>query len=193
MVFIKKLPVLTNTPQDKWIWTKSTSGEFSIKSAYGILCNNADLGSSNPIWELIWKSHIHERLKMFLWRISSNLLPTKDNLDRFNNAEDQLCPLCEIEQESIVHIFLHCLVAKALWFGSCWGIRLTSLPINSGAQLTRYILNPSTFFLSDLEKRKRFSLFGALMLDNIWKLRNQISFDKKGPSFEELLRILSTS
>uniref|UniRef100_A0A2N9HCG5 protein-disulfide reductase n=1 Tax=Fagus sylvatica TaxID=28930 RepID=A0A2N9HCG5_FAGSY len=155
------LPVLTNTPQDKWIWTKSTSGEFSIKSAYGILCNNADLGSSNPIWELIWKSHIHERLKMFLWRISSNLLPTKDNLDRFIDAEDQLCPLCEIEQESIVHIFLHCPVAKALWFGSCWGIRSTSLPINSGAQA--------------------------------YKLRNQIVFEKKGPSFEELLRILSTS
>ena len=49
VVFIKKLPMLTNTPQDKWIWTKSTSGEFSIKSAYGILCNNEDLGSSNPI------------------------------------------------------------------------------------------------------------------------------------------------
>jgi hypothetical protein len=113
VVFIKKLPVLTNTPQDKWIWTKSTSGEFSIKSAYGILCNNADLGFSNPIWELIWKSHIHERLKMFLWRISSNLLPTKDNLDRFIDAEDQLCPLCEIEKESIIHIFLHYPVAKS--------------------------------------------------------------------------------
>ena len=146
VVFIKKLPVLTNTPQDKWIWTKFTSGEFSIKSAYRILCNNANLGSSNPIWELIWKSHIHERLKMFLWRISSNLLLTKDNLDRFIDAEDQLCPLCKIEQESIVHIFLHCPVAKALWFGSCRGIKSTSLPINSGTQLTRYILNPQPSF-----------------------------------------------
>ena len=125
--------------------------------------------------------------------ISSNLLPTKDNLDRLIDAEDQLCPLCEIEKESIVYIFLHCLVAKALWFGSCWGIRLTSLPINSGAQLTRYILNRPTFFLSDLEERKRFSLFGALLLNNIWKLRNQIVFERKDPSSEALLRILSTS
>ena len=38
---------------------------------------------------------------MLLWRIASNLLPTKDNLDKFLNSEDQCCSLCESDQESI--------------------------------------------------------------------------------------------
>jgi hypothetical protein len=38
---------------------------------------------------------------MLLWRIASNLLPTKDNLDKFLNSKDQCCSLCELDQESI--------------------------------------------------------------------------------------------
>jgi hypothetical protein len=116
---------------------------------------------------------------MFLWRIASHLLPTKDNLDKFLHFEDRYCPLCELEQESIIHLFLHCTVAKALWFGSSRGIKSESLPICHGANLVSYILNPLVLFLSNIEVRKRFSLFGALILDGIWKLRNQVVFEKR--------------
>lgn len=116
---------------------------------------------------------------MFLWRIASHLLPTKDNLDKFLHFEDRYCPLCELEQESIIHLFLHCTVAKALWFGSNQGIKSEYLPICHGANLVSYILNPLVLFLSNIEVRKRFSLFGALILDGIWKLRNHVVFEKR--------------
>ena len=139
----------------------------------------------------IWKSHLHERLKMLQWRIASQLLPTKDILNRFMNNQDQRCPLCKNEQESVIHIFLLCLVAKALQFGSNWGIHSELLLINGERELIDFILNPPFNLLARSEESKSFSVYGALILDAIWKLRNQVFFEKKNTQLEDLLRIFN--
>jgi hypothetical protein len=130
---------------------------------------------------------------MFLWRIASHLLPTKDNLDKFLHFEDRYCPLCELEQESIIHLFLHCTVAKALWFGSSRGIKSESLPICHGANLVSYILNPLVLFLSNIEDTGE--IFFIWGFNSGWDLKvvESSCFRKKGSSIEDLLRILSTS
>ena len=135
----------------------------------------------------IWKSHLHERLKMLQWRIASQLLPTKDILNRFMNNQDQRCPLCKNEQESVIHIFLLCLVAKALQFGSNWGIHSELLLINGERELIDFILNPPFNLLARSEESKSFLVYGALILDAIWKLRNQVFFEKN-TQLENLLR-----
>uniref|UniRef100_A0A2N9IIA7 Reverse transcriptase zinc-binding domain-containing protein n=1 Tax=Fagus sylvatica TaxID=28930 RepID=A0A2N9IIA7_FAGSY len=50
--------------------------------------------NGNPVMGRIWKAFIHERLKMHLWRIASNLLPTKDSLARYVPDIDTTCGLC---------------------------------------------------------------------------------------------------
>ena len=127
---------------------------------------------------------------MLLWRIASNLLPTKNNLDRFINPVDQCCPLCEIEQESIVHIFVYCSVAKACWFGSRWSIKSEFLSINNGTQLVSFILNPPDNLFQSQDDRKEFSLFGTLLLDGIWRLRNSVVFYGNKAMPEDVLKIL---
>ena len=90
---------------DRWAWTKTTNGEFSIKSAYW---SGRSLGGhevSNQLYGSIWKMQLHERLKMLLCRISSNVLPTKDRIGRFSNDHQGSCPLCEKENESAIHLF----------------------------------------------------------------------------------------
>jgi hypothetical protein len=190
---ISRIPLMSIDKPDKWIWTKANNGEFNLKSAYGLTRNVQDIRVCDPLWKNVWKSQLHERLKMLLWRIASNLLPTKNNLDRFINPVDQCCPLCEIEQESIVHIFVYCSVAKACWFGSRWSIKSEFLSINNGTQLVSFILNPPDNLFQSQDDRKELSLFGTLLLDGIWRLRNSVVFYGNKAMPEDVLKILYKS
>jgi hypothetical protein len=40
---------------------------------------------------------------MLLWRIASDILPTRENLSKFNNEMDIVCPLCGYEKETTLH------------------------------------------------------------------------------------------
>ena len=51
---------------DKWIWMKTTNGEFSVKSAFKEVCQEATDPKVNVLMNQIWKSSLHQRLKMLL-------------------------------------------------------------------------------------------------------------------------------
>ena len=119
----------------------------------------------------MWKSRLHERLKMHLWRIAANVLPTKDVISQFANFEVG-CPLCNLSDESSLHLFALCPIAKSLWFRSQWGGSTDSLGLASIHDLINFLFSPP--FAEELTKcqRKDFLLFGAILYDVIWKQRN---------------------
>ena len=190
MQAIKRISISTGSLSDRWVWIKSVDGEFSVKSIYWNTRSKLEVGAHDSLRNNIWKSHLHERLKMLLWRIASNLLPTKDNLQRFITGEDKLCPLCMAANESVVHLFLQCTIAKALWFGNSWGVISESLLITDERQLIEFILNPLSCHFPSLEEKKSFSLYGALLFDAIWNMRNKVVFEGKHIILEDLLRTL---
>ena len=44
---------------------------------------------------------------MFIWRLASNVLPTKNRMRDLISDYDDLCPLCGKESESSLHLFLY--------------------------------------------------------------------------------------
>lgn len=63
---------------DKVFWESYSSGSFYVKSAYRLLLSARDpsLGPIPPVaWKQIWKLKMHERLKLFLWKVALNILP----------------------------------------------------------------------------------------------------------------------
>lgn len=56
-----------------------------------------------------------ERLKMLLWRIGADVIPTKVNLQRRIQQFDTSCSLCNSDEETYAHLFFHCPFAKAMW------------------------------------------------------------------------------
>lgn len=61
---------------------RTESGQFIVKSAYNKLMEN-DIGAiEDPIMSKLCKSKLHYRLKMYLWRITLDILPTKEKTEQ---------------------------------------------------------------------------------------------------------------
>ena len=66
---------------------QSNFGKFSVKSDYS-LSRNFSPPPQDRIRGEIRRTIIHDRHKMFLWRLAANCLPTKENISRFVNSLD---------------------------------------------------------------------------------------------------------
>ena len=71
----------TRARPDKLIWTLDPKGKFLVRSAYRVTTDQTPNGTEIH-WSKLWNLRAPERVKMLLWRIGSNSLPTKDNLSR---------------------------------------------------------------------------------------------------------------
>ena len=97
---IQKIPIPSYPMEDSWSWTTTNSGLFSIKSTYWLCREGPPPSNSNYIRGQIWRSIIHERLKMHLWRIAANVLPTMEVISKFNENVDVCCPSCNSALET---------------------------------------------------------------------------------------------
>ena len=107
---------------NKLVWTLDPKGKFLVRSAYRVT-NDQTPNGTEIHWSKLWNLRAPERVKMLLWRIGSNSLPTKDNLRRRSVSSDPICVLCRQENETSQHIFFKCPVARAIWYSSCWGFK----------------------------------------------------------------------
>ena len=59
---------------------KTPSGELFVKSAFKEILEESHAPLAIPVLGRIWKTRLHERLKLLLWRVAAGLLPIKDSL-----------------------------------------------------------------------------------------------------------------
>ncbi|KAF7824386.1 Polynucleotidyl transferase, Ribonuclease H fold [Senna tora] len=71
---------------DRWTWSLSTNGCFSVKTAYHATHNfNQELTTNadyHNVWKKIWKMKTLPSTNLFLWRAVKNILPTGEALGR---------------------------------------------------------------------------------------------------------------
>ncbi|CAL9026169.1 unnamed protein product [Prunus brigantina] len=122
------------------------SGNFSVKSGYNwivnqnIRCPLANAQSSHTIsldtWKIIWESKTLPKVKQFLWRAVSNILPSFLNLYKRKLSSSHLCPICLESSESIEHMLVLCPWTSCVWFGSAIGYRVD---VQSFTSLDRWL------------------------------------------------------
>lgn len=84
---------------------------ISIKSVYhlAVLLKEQSKASSSDdptnYWRVVWNLHLPNKLKIFVWRCLSSILPTMTNLCSRGMQVDPRCYLCKKSEESIVHFF----------------------------------------------------------------------------------------
>ena len=85
------IPVSFRLLEDSIIWAWTTSGKFTVKSAYVVaqkwlkernpqpgIGGSSDSSKMRSIWKLIWQLNCPNKIKHFMWRAYKNILPVRN-------------------------------------------------------------------------------------------------------------------
>ena len=122
---IKTIPLSFSNRCDTIIWPRNHDGIYSIKSRYKLLMemefgNGADASSSSTgamksIWNEIWKLEVPNRVRLLLWRVGNDSLPTRVNLTGRKMLTESTCSLCKLEPEDTLHALWKCPLLSTVW------------------------------------------------------------------------------
>ncbi|XP_050246541.1 serine/threonine-protein kinase ZRK1-like isoform X1 [Quercus robur] len=129
---------------------------------------------------------LHQRYEMLLWKIANDILLTEAQKKQKCEIETTCCPLCDIENETCLHLFKNCSVVKAAWFSSNWGFCIESLNVNNSFDLIKNIVVPPAHVLHEQVTKEQFVLMAAKIMDYIWRLRNRVMFQNEKVNFQAI-------
>lgn len=175
---IINIPICPAFPPDWLVWRCTSTGIFSVCSAYHLgkdiqrwtsgACSSPE--ANKEVWKVLWSLKVPNPVKVFLWKACHNLFPTKVNLFKKKIVGDFLCPCCGREDETILHILWDCPSAQDVWgcgascFKKCYTVGDTFL------LLFEHFL--SRFDLTKLELL-------MVVARRIWLRRNALVFKGK--------------
>lgn len=121
------VPLPLHPDEDLLVWKSTSDGLYTVSSGYEFLQNSvsqASPSSSNAAatgwdvgsWRKFWKVGSLPRVKEVAWWVCVGAIPTRASLQRRSLDVDPSCLVCNYEDESVNHLFLHCPVARGSWF-----------------------------------------------------------------------------
>ena len=63
----------------------------------------------------LWSLKVPHKIKSMIWRAVTYSVPTLDLLVNRRVNVINVCPMCQVEAESILHVFVNCPIAKRCW------------------------------------------------------------------------------
>ncbi|PPD98816.1 hypothetical protein GOBAR_DD04153 [Gossypium barbadense] len=113
---------IMNPHDDYLAWRGESSGEFTVRSAYkllhGIEFNPRAYTLQNEcrkFYKELWLLNLPTKLKITVWRISWNYLPTWVNLQHRRLLNNTACSWCGRAVETTNHIFHECPGVTSIW------------------------------------------------------------------------------
>lgn len=101
---------------DKLVWPFTAVGQYSMKSGYKELRkfygNESSLQPSSShlidrsTWKAIWSLQVPNKVKIFLWKLCHNAIPSRFNPWKRKCVSNPICCLCGIEDETLHILFL---------------------------------------------------------------------------------------
>lgn len=131
---IRRVHLAGLSKEDKRFWIYDKKGKYTVKTGYWSIFNKVhqDDTQSDPtcsapkstIWSNIWNLKIPPKVKMFLWRVLHDIIPTEVNLYRHHVPNNPRCALCGYYWSNTSHALFFCQEIKKLWNYSKWWIPL---------------------------------------------------------------------
>ncbi|KAG6631738.1 uncharacterized protein LOC122290971 [Carya illinoinensis] len=193
---ILKIPLSqTLQGEDKEIWALNHSGKFSVKTAYHAQVDYHESvhQNQNSLFKPLWSLKIHDRHKLLLWKILWNILPTKAKIsERISQQVNTECTFCDQEEETTLHLFVKCPIVRILWQQGSWPLNIERLPIHSSADWIKMIIYPDKLLGLQENETHHFQLYAVVLLDLLWKNRNEKVHNSSSFSLEEIKKQLAT-
>ncbi|KAK8608811.1 hypothetical protein V6N13_024224 [Hibiscus sabdariffa] len=115
---ICNIPLSIARLNDEKVLRYDGSGRYSVKSGYKLLRTDQDdeyMQNSNPhtvtlsnFYARVWAVNLPSKIRITMWRIINNFVPTFANLQRRRLNVINSCPFCHSSGESIEHLMRDC-------------------------------------------------------------------------------------
>ncbi|KAL9279821.1 putative ribonuclease H domain, reverse transcriptase zinc-binding domain-containing protein [Arabidopsis thaliana] len=175
--------------EDFYVWQYNKSGDFSVKSAYWladqakscVLRTEAIMQPSTlELKKQVWKLQTDPKIKVFLWKVLSGILPVAQNLNGRGMNVDATCQVCGELGESTNHTLFLCSLARQIW-------ALSDYPSPAGGFSNGSVFSNLYHLLENKDNKAwPFNLRKSFpwIVWRIWKNRNNLIFE--GTSFSAL-------
>lgn len=106
--------------KDRIAWTISNTGGYTVKTGYHWRVSQQpgvinDVNDRN--WNKLWNLSLPHKMRTFLWRFCCNNIPVRNLLRGKGVATTIICPMCNVDVEHILHIFLTVIMLKLVGTG----------------------------------------------------------------------------
>lgn len=107
--------------EDFFVWQFNKSGDFSVKSAYWLADQEKSMNlrleaniqpSTLELKKQVWSLQTDPKIKVFLWKVLSGVLPVAENLNGRGMNVDTTCQVCG---ESTNHTLFLCSLSRQVW------------------------------------------------------------------------------
>lgn len=189
---IIKIPTSISHGPDKLIWSHSKSGIYTVKSGYfqarrgnqsRLSIPSSSYSPSKSMWSRLWTIPTSPKVRIFMWKVVKNWIACKQNLFHRKCGHTPLCPICEVEGESIEHTLFRCSWTRAVWFGSGKTFWVLDNPIESADRWMEELLCGT--LAKETSKETVGEIFQICWA--IWKARNDYVFNGNTPNPEEVI------
>ncbi|KAL0307550.1 UNVERIFIED_CONTAM: hypothetical protein Scaly_2979300 [Sesamum calycinum] len=107
---------------DRIVWTKSSTGDFSTKSAW------EGIRQASPRRQLladVWHRSLRPTISVFLWRLFQDRIPVDARMQQKGFSFPSKCQCCEAE-ETVSHLFIESAAVQGVWqhFAAIFGLCL---------------------------------------------------------------------
>ncbi|XP_076918379.1 uncharacterized protein LOC143578784 [Bidens hawaiensis] len=166
---------------DRWVWRGDSGKDFSVAEVRRLIVEDRDVSNR---YVLDWSRWVPRKCQIFIWRAVLNRIPTLEALQNRNiTVDSDICRLCSSAKETVDHLFACCSVAAMVWsWVSSWCkvYQFFGFSIKDLVELHNIVALPHA---------KKEVLQGIIFIGcwRIWKARNELIFENKSVSLEEII------
>ncbi|MBA0833971.1 hypothetical protein Goarm_006375 [Gossypium armourianum] len=97
------------------VWFHNHYGYFTSKIAYSwLLLLQIHFGPHIAYWRIIWKLKRLPKIRVFVWRVGHEILPTINKITSIRHGFQKFCPRCGASDETLIHALKECPNARAI-------------------------------------------------------------------------------
>lgn len=164
--------------QDRIYWKENKANRFTVRSAYfvalrlnqGGVVEHSRAHEDKRLWNKIWRLRVPPKVRNFLWRACSDILPTRANIVKRRLPIDPSCAICGQAEESVCHALWECPLATNVWALVKGKLQKSSAVVQDFHSLARQ--------MEDKLTGKEMEVW-AMVAWSIWNARNRFYFEKK--------------
>uniref|UniRef100_A0A2N9GCK9 Reverse transcriptase zinc-binding domain-containing protein n=1 Tax=Fagus sylvatica TaxID=28930 RepID=A0A2N9GCK9_FAGSY len=190
---VRYILVLPGTRIPKWFNHQSvgSSISFSVGREFPPLAFCVALKVRFKVSEKTAYSRFKCSIYTFINGLAAEVLPFEQKLVRCSKCQDAHCPLCEIAEDSALHLFQCCPYAKGVWYGGRWGFRVEMIQAQSVKEFVEHIIDPPGELLAERVTKDEFTLYATLAMKILWDAREEALVSSTKASIYQLAHRLN--